>query len=60
MENDPTEGIKGMTPTEGIMHPTEGITADWQDFVVTPYDGNYEPPTMEIKEKTDDYQWLCT
>ena len=56
MENDPTEGIKGMTPTEGIMHPTEGITADWQDFVVTPYDGNYEPPTMEIKEKTDDYQ----
>ena len=48
MENDPSEGIKEVTPSEGIMHPTEGITADWQDFVVTPYSGNYDWPTVEI------------
>ena len=36
MENDPTEGIKGMTPYRGIRD-------DWQDFVVTPTDGKPDP-----------------
>ena len=58
MENDPTEGIKGMTPYRGIMPvtPTEGIKGmtpyrgikyDWQDFAVTPTEG--------IREAT--YRW---
>ena len=32
MENDPTEGIREMTPYRGIRD-------DWQDFVVTPTEG---------------------
>ena len=47
MENDPSEGIREMTPTEGIrdhwqdfvVTPTEGIRDHWQDFVVTPTEG---------------------
>ena len=49
MENDPTEGIKGMTPYRGIMPvtPTEGIKG------MTPYRGIMPViPTEGIREAT--------
>jgi hypothetical protein len=41
MENDPSEGIREMTPSEGIKD-------GWQDFVVTPTDGKPDDLPVEI------------
>jgi len=40
VENDPTVGIKEMTPTVEIKTPTVEIKIVWQNFAATPYSGN--------------------